>query len=88
METLWKSLRKGSAWTEVDHVYENIEAPKFVDFAAPDRCCPDSRSWFCARIGKTLKLSPFSFLARFYLDGFIRLVCTASYILRNLINFN
>ncbi|CAA6653485.1 unnamed protein product [Spirodela intermedia] len=37
MEALWKSLRKGSstAWTGEDHVYENIEAPKFVDFSAP-----------------------------------------------------
>ncbi|CAA7387717.1 unnamed protein product [Spirodela intermedia] len=53
MEALWKSLRKGSstAWTGEDHVYENIEAPKFVDFSAPDRSRPDDRSWFCTRIG-------------------------------------
>lgn len=61
MEALWKSLRKGSptARTEEDHVYENIEAPKFVDFTAPDRSRPDDRSWFCARIGQPwLSLSP------------------------------
>ncbi|KAL5988305.1 hypothetical protein ACLOJK_036068 [Asimina triloba] len=34
-----------------DRFYEEIEAPKFVDFTAPDRSLPDDGSWFCARIG-------------------------------------
>ncbi|KAI6701536.1 hypothetical protein NL676_015860 [Syzygium grande] len=35
-----------------DEFYEDIEAPKFVDFTAPDRCCPDTdRYWFCLRVG-------------------------------------
>ncbi|CAI8591317.1 unnamed protein product [Vicia faba] len=35
-----------------DDFYEKIEAPKFVDFTAPDKCHPDDdRHWFCARFG-------------------------------------
>ncbi|KAE8668357.1 Proline iminopeptidase isoform 1 [Hibiscus syriacus] len=36
-----------------DDFYEEIEAPKFVDFSAPD-CCHtehDDRYWFCLRVG-------------------------------------
>ncbi|KAG6535164.1 hypothetical protein ZIOFF_000124 [Zingiber officinale] len=32
-------------------VYEEIEAPKFVDFTVPDCSPPDDRSWFCSRVG-------------------------------------
>ncbi|KAI4318446.1 hypothetical protein MLD38_032147 [Melastoma candidum] len=33
-------------------IYEEIEAPKFVDLSAPDRYDPDSdRYWFCSRVG-------------------------------------
>ncbi|KAL3723923.1 hypothetical protein ACJRO7_036002 [Eucalyptus globulus] len=35
-----------------DEFYEDIEAPKFVDFTAPDRYPPDTdRYWFCLRVG-------------------------------------
>ncbi|KAG6530908.1 hypothetical protein ZIOFF_004673 [Zingiber officinale] len=34
-----------------DAVYEEIEAPKFVDFTVPDSSPPDDRSWFCSRVG-------------------------------------
>ncbi|MBA0854977.1 hypothetical protein Goshw_007423, partial [Gossypium schwendimanii] len=36
-----------------DEFYEKIEAPKFVDLAAPDRCRTenDDRYWFCLRVG-------------------------------------
>ncbi|XP_030523029.1 uncharacterized protein LOC115735776 isoform X2 [Rhodamnia argentea] len=35
-----------------DEFYEDIEAPKFVDFTAPDRYSPDTdRYWFCLRVG-------------------------------------
>ncbi|XWS67549.1 hypothetical protein CRYUN_Cryun04dG0015800 [Craigia yunnanensis] len=36
-----------------DDFYEKIEAPKFVDLTAPDRCRPQSndRHWFCLRVG-------------------------------------
>ncbi|EPS67548.1 hypothetical protein M569_07226, partial [Genlisea aurea] len=31
--------------------YEEIEAPKFVDFNSIDRYLPDDRYWFCLRVG-------------------------------------
>ncbi|KAK8530064.1 hypothetical protein V6N13_102945 [Hibiscus sabdariffa] len=36
-----------------DDFYEEIEAPKFVDLSAPDRCRTehDDRYWFCLRVG-------------------------------------
>ncbi|KAL2589250.1 hypothetical protein AAZV13_13G218500 [Glycine max] len=35
-----------------DDIYENIEAPKFVDLTAPDCRRPDhDRHWFCFRVG-------------------------------------
>ncbi|XWS55249.1 hypothetical protein CRYUN_Cryun10bG0159100 [Craigia yunnanensis] len=36
-----------------DDFYEEIEAPKFVDLTAPDRCRTenDDRHWFCLRVG-------------------------------------
>nr|DAD48239.1 TPA_asm: hypothetical protein HUJ06_018176 [Nelumbo nucifera] len=34
-----------------DEFYENIEAPKFVDFTVPDLSRPDDRFWFCLRVG-------------------------------------
>ncbi|GER42115.1 LL-diaminopimelate aminotransferase [Striga asiatica] len=34
-----------------EEFYEEIEAPKFVDFTAPDHYCPDDRYWFCGRVG-------------------------------------
>ncbi|CAI9765414.1 unnamed protein product [Fraxinus pennsylvanica] len=36
---------------EDEQFYEKIEAPKFVDFTAPDHYCPDDRYWFCLRVG-------------------------------------
>nr|DAD46174.1 TPA_asm: hypothetical protein HUJ06_004404 [Nelumbo nucifera] len=33
-----------------DEFYENIEAPKFVDFIAPDLSRLDNRFWFCLRV--------------------------------------
>lgn len=35
-----------------DEFYEDIEAPKFVDFTAPDHYNPDDGYWFCSRVGK------------------------------------
>ncbi|PKI32645.1 uncharacterized protein LOC116195186 isoform X1 [Punica granatum] len=32
-------------------LYEDIEAPKFVDFTALDHYNPDDRYWFCSRVG-------------------------------------
>lgn len=38
-----------------DDIYENIEAPKFVDLTAPDCRRPDhDRHWFCFRVGNFL----------------------------------
>ncbi|RWW50058.1 hypothetical protein BHE74_00043719 [Ensete ventricosum] len=56
MEKLRLDLMKEAeaACTEDDELYEEIEAPKFVDFTAPDRFRPDDRSWFCARVGERL----------------------------------
>ncbi|GFP88685.1 hypothetical protein PHJA_001012200 [Phtheirospermum japonicum] len=34
-----------------EEFYEEIEAPKFVDFTVPDHFCPDDRYWFCHRVG-------------------------------------
>ncbi|XP_051136018.1 uncharacterized protein LOC127254782 [Andrographis paniculata] len=34
-----------------EQFYEEIEAPKFVDFTAPHHYCPDDRYWFCLRVG-------------------------------------
>ncbi|XP_038970242.1 uncharacterized protein LOC103723627 isoform X2 [Phoenix dactylifera] len=52
MENLRLDLMEESADTmEEDEFYEEIEAPKFVDFTAPDRSRPDDRSWFCVRVG-------------------------------------
>ncbi|KAI8532556.1 hypothetical protein RHMOL_Rhmol11G0222900 [Rhododendron molle] len=36
---------------EEEEFYEKIEAPKFVDFTAPDPYRPDDRYWFCLRVG-------------------------------------
>ncbi|KAF5448362.1 hypothetical protein F2P56_028906 [Juglans regia] len=36
---------------EGDEFYEKIEAPKFVDFTAPDQNRPDDCYWFCLRVG-------------------------------------
>ncbi|KAK6158260.1 hypothetical protein DH2020_005574 [Rehmannia glutinosa] len=38
-----------------EEFYEEIEAPKFVDFTVPDHYCPDDRYWFCHRVGCDLK---------------------------------
>lgn len=57
MEKLRLDLVKESEATpsEVDdEVYEEIEAPKFVDFSLPDCSRPDDRSWFCSRVGELL----------------------------------
>ena len=37
-----------------DDFYEEIEAPKFVDLTAPDRCRTenDDCHWFCLRVGE------------------------------------
>ncbi|KAI3445844.1 hypothetical protein Pfo_002509 [Paulownia fortunei] len=34
-----------------EEFYEEIEAPKFVDFTVPDHYRPDDRYWFCLRVG-------------------------------------
>ncbi|XP_073014183.1 uncharacterized protein [Typha latifolia] len=44
-------MRKSAVIEEDDEIYEDIEAPKFVDFTVPDRSRPDDSSWFCVRIG-------------------------------------
>ncbi|GAB4838380.1 hypothetical protein Ancab_027915 [Ancistrocladus abbreviatus] len=36
---------------EEEEFYEEIEAPKFVDFTLPDHYSPDDRYWFCSRVG-------------------------------------
>ncbi|XXG64739.1 hypothetical protein AAC387_Pa05g2609 [Persea americana] len=52
MEDLPLNLKESSMKTEEDdEFYEQIEAPKFVDFTDPDRSRPDDGSWFCIRIG-------------------------------------
>ncbi|KAK1269985.1 hypothetical protein QJS04_geneDACA022090 [Acorus gramineus] len=55
MERIMKDLREGRRRTAMDdkedRVYEDIDAPKFVDFTVPDRAPPDDGSWFCVRIG-------------------------------------
>ena len=43
---------------EEEEFYEEIEAPKFVDFTLPDHFCPDDRFWFCSRVGMFFFLSP------------------------------
>ncbi|KAL6517549.1 hypothetical protein OROMI_033250 [Orobanche minor] len=34
-----------------EEFYEEIEAPKFVDFTVPNHYCPDDHYWFCLRVG-------------------------------------
>ncbi|KAL7206212.1 hypothetical protein ACSBR2_019007 [Camellia fascicularis] len=42
----------GGGGEEEEELYEKIEAPKFVDFAASsDPYTPDDRYWFCLRVG-------------------------------------
>ena len=41
-----------------EEFYEKIEAPKFVDFTAPDPYRPDDRYWFCLRVGEFLDFHP------------------------------
>ncbi|XP_021717186.1 triadin-like [Chenopodium quinoa] len=36
---------------EVEEFYEEIEAPKFVDFTLPNHFSPDDCFWFCSRVG-------------------------------------
>ncbi|KAL2927672.1 hypothetical protein RDABS01_020003 [Bienertia sinuspersici] len=36
---------------EKEEFYEEIEAPKFVDFTIPNHFSPDDRFWFCSRVG-------------------------------------
>ncbi|KAK1316241.1 hypothetical protein QJS10_CPA05g01697 [Acorus calamus] len=50
---------------EEDRVYEDIDAPKFVDFTVPDRAPPDDGSWFCVRIGESQE-----FYSQFFQSGF------------------
>ena len=42
-----------------DDFYEKIEAPKFVDFTAPDNRPIDDHYWFCLRVGKLLNPQDF-----------------------------
>lgn len=47
-----------------DEFYEKIEAPKFVDFTAPEiRRSHDDRYWFCFRVGNFSQLHLLSLLA-------------------------
>ena len=41
-----------------EEFYEKIEAPKFVDFTAPDPYRPDDRYWFCLRVGECFDFHP------------------------------
>ncbi|KAL3843820.1 hypothetical protein ACJIZ3_001223 [Penstemon smallii] len=41
----------GEAGDRDEEFYEEIEAPKFVDFTSPDHFRPDDRYWFCLRVG-------------------------------------
>lgn len=43
----------GGRGEEDEKFYEEIEAPKFVDFTVPDQCRPDDRYWFCLRVGQS-----------------------------------
>jgi len=45
-----------------EEFYEQIEAPKFVDFTLPDHYSPDDRYWFCSRVG----VFSFSFSSTFF----------------------
>ncbi|KAF8027884.1 hypothetical protein BT93_E0721 [Corymbia citriodora subsp. variegata] len=54
MGSMLKSIMEASKskGVEGDEFYEDIEAPKFVDFTTPDRYSPDTdRYWFCLRVG-------------------------------------
>lgn len=64
MENLRLDLMESADTMEEDEFYEEIEAPKFVDFTAPDRSRPDGRSWFCVRVGERTYLleSPILFV--------------------------
>ncbi|MGV7989141.1 hypothetical protein PJP10_32735, partial [Mycobacterium kansasii] len=53
-----------------DEFYEEIEAPKFVDFTDPDRSRPDDSSWFCVRIGRSRSPS--------FIRSVVVLVCSDS----------
>ncbi|KAG5553074.1 hypothetical protein RHGRI_011064 [Rhododendron griersonianum] len=49
-EDIWGSNQ--GLWNETEEeFYEKIEAPKVVDFTAPDPYRPDDRYWFCLRVG-------------------------------------
>ncbi|KAJ0963362.1 hypothetical protein J5N97_028484 [Dioscorea zingiberensis] len=46
------TMEDGDGSEEDDDVfYEEIEAPKFVDFTIPNRSRPTDPSWFCVRVG-------------------------------------
>nr|GME08212.1 AT-rich interactive domain-containing protein 4B [Ipomoea batatas]GME15166.1 AT-rich interactive domain-containing protein 4B [Ipomoea batatas] len=54
--SLPESICSGSGGSSMDtgedeEFYERIEAPKFVDFTAPDYFRPDDHYWFCLRVG-------------------------------------
>lgn len=65
--SLPESICSGSGGSSMDtgedeEFYERIEAPKFVDFTAPDYFRPDDHYWFCLRVGTVsspLKFSEF-----------------------------
>ncbi|OWM70382.1 hypothetical protein CDL15_Pgr027338 [Punica granatum] len=53
-----------------DEFYEDIEAPKFVDFTTPDHYNPNDRYWFCSRVVKfPSTLKPTSFDGHLFLLG-------------------
>ncbi|XP_075492640.1 uncharacterized protein LOC142530711 [Primulina tabacum] len=48
----WKNRETADeAGEEGEEFYENLEAPKFVDFTVPDHFHPDDGYWFCLRVG-------------------------------------
>nr|GMD92793.1 AT-rich interactive domain-containing protein 4B [Ipomoea batatas] len=64
--SLPESICSGSGGSSMDtgedeEFYERIEAPKFVDFTAPDYFRPDDHYWFCLRVGTVLNFLTLDF---------------------------
>ncbi|XP_021776193.1 uncharacterized protein LOC110740021 [Chenopodium quinoa] len=48
---LTSSMEREGLQAEIEEFYEEIEAPKFVDFTLPNHFSPDDCFWFCSRVG-------------------------------------
>ncbi|XP_019172997.1 PREDICTED: AT-rich interactive domain-containing protein 4B [Ipomoea nil] len=81
--SLPESICSGSGGSSMDtgedeEFYERIEAPKFVDFTAPDHFRPDDHYWFCLRVGCEEKHEEEMDSERIYKDFVLRVMAARS----------